>query len=295
MAKLSSSTRAAELADNYEYCERLLREKDRDLWLACLFAPQEARKRLHALYAFENEISGVREKVTQPLLGEMRLQWWSDLLESPADDNSAQGARAHPVADALLDAIERCGLPRAELLDLIEAHVLDLYDDAVESLEELEYYCDRTVARLMRLAARILSGEDSREAAPIRDAGAALGVTYVLRSLPKHTAGGQMFVPRSILAEFGASETDMRSGVSTPQILAALKSLREFARAKYGAARERAGEAGSARAALLPAALVPIYLDAMERSDYEPFQPTAGPAQWRKQWRLWGASRRDGL
>jgi phytoene synthase len=295
MTEFTASNRAAELADHFDYCERLLRERDRDLWLACLFTPREARKRLHALYAFEIEVAGVREKVSQPLLGEMRLRWWSDTLESSDHTDMAKGARAHPVADALLDTVDRFALPRIELLDFIEAHVFDIYDDAMESVGDLESYCDRTAARLLRFAARIVSGDKDFETAPFDNAGVALGLTHVLRELPKQAAVGQLFIPRSVLAQFGASEADMRNGVASPQVRAALKKMREYARAEYCAARDRAREGGAGQAALLPAALVPIYLDAMEQSDYDPFRVGAGPAQWRKQWRLWRASLRNGL
>lgn len=125
------TNRKTELAAHYEHCEKLLREADRDVWLACLFAPSDARPHLHALHAFTVEVATVREKTTQPLLGEMRLRWWYDALEAPFSDESG-GARAHPVADALIDTIERCAIPRAELVDFIEAHVFDLYDEPME-------------------------------------------------------------------------------------------------------------------------------------------------------------------
>jgi phytoene synthase len=293
----TSSERAKQLAEHYAHCDRLLYEQERECWLACLFVPRGAqRERLHALYAFALEIANVREKVSQPLLGEMRLRWWADALEgSISPDAAANGARAHPVADALLDAVERSALPRAELLDLIEAHIFDLYDDAMETLEDLESYCDRAYSRLMRLAAQILTGGENIASEPFDRAGVALGLTHILRDLPKQAAAGQLYAPRTLLAQFGAAEADMRAGVASTPVRAVLKELRDRARAHYAAARKIAKDAGLGRAALLPAALVPIYLDAMERSDYEPFAPAIAPAQWRIQWRLWLASRRNGL
>jgi phytoene synthase len=290
-----SPERNAELSEHYAYCERLLYEQDRDAWLACLFAPRETRGQLHALYAFALEIGSVRDRTTQPLLGEMRLRWWADSLEASTQLDAAGGARAHPVADALVDTIERHALPHAELLDFIDAHIFDLYDDAMETLEDLEAYCDRGAARLMRLSAQVLAGAGNVVAEPFNEAGAALGLTKILRDLPKQAAAGQLFAPRALLARCGAAESDMRSGAATPAVRSALSELRECAHAHYIAAQATAKEAGAARAALLPAALVPIYLDAMARPDYEPFGPAVAPAQWRKQWRLWRASRHNGL
>jgi phytoene synthase len=295
MTERMSAEREAELAAHYRHCEMILRDRDRDCWLACLFAPSAKRSYLHAIYAFSIEIADVREKVTQPLLGEMRLRWWMDALVAAAGDEARGGAHAHPVADALLDTIERHGLAREELLDIVDAHIFDLYDDPMGALSELETYCNRTSAHPMRLSARILSGAERLEEEPFEQAGIALGLTQILRDLPKQAAAGQMFAPNALLATCGATEEDMRKGVDTPEVRAALAKLRSCARRHYEAALSRAGEVKAAQAALLPAALVPTYLDAMERKDYDPFRAQRPPPQWLRQWRLWRAARREGL
>ena len=54
------------------YCEQVVRELDRDRWLACLFAPASHRPHLLALYAFHCEITRIRDLVSEPLPGEVR-------------------------------------------------------------------------------------------------------------------------------------------------------------------------------------------------------------------------------
>lgn len=287
--------RKAELAAHYEHCGSLLREADRDLWLACLFAPAQAHPHLHALHAFTVEIAGVREKTTQPLLGEMRLRWWYDALEAPVSDESG-GARAHPVADALIDTIERCAVPRAELVDLIEAHVFDLYDEQMESLEALETYCARTTGAPMRWSAAIIDAKGaSEQAEALERAGLAAGLTKILRALPRQTALGQRFTPAELASGPGVSEQDFTKRAASPPLRAALGEMRARARAHYEAASAAAHGRCAAQAALLPAALVPLYLRMMERKDYDPFRTVVEPPQWRRQWRLWRAARGNGL
>src|SRR3990170_2028933 len=110
---------------NFEHCAALVREADRDRFLATLFAPTEHRDALFALYAFNAEIARVRELAREPMPGEIRLQWWRDtLLGATAGD-----AAAHPVAAALREAVVRYRLPPAMLGDLIDARGFDLYDD----------------------------------------------------------------------------------------------------------------------------------------------------------------------
>jgi len=90
------------MQDNFAHCENLLREGDKDRFLATLFAPADKRGPLFALYAFNHEVARVRETVREPLAGEVRLQWWRDAVASGGGE-----ARAHPVAAALIDSIER--------------------------------------------------------------------------------------------------------------------------------------------------------------------------------------------
>ena len=63
-----------------EYSAELVRAHDFIRYASTLFVPAAQRRALLAIYAFNVEISRVREQVSQPLPGEMRLQWWSDML-----------------------------------------------------------------------------------------------------------------------------------------------------------------------------------------------------------------------
>ena len=170
---------------DYAQCEDLLRRGDRDRWLACLFVPQALRPHIHALYAFSLEIARVREIVSEPLLGEIRFQWWRDALDETGD----AGARANPIAAALLDTIARFSLPRAPLLELIDARLRDLYDDPIESPAILESYTEATCASLFRLSTQILDGEEVAAGLGVAGhAGIAYGITGLLRALPWHCA-----------------------------------------------------------------------------------------------------------
>ncbi len=98
-----------DLAAAYAYCDKLVSDVDKDRYLATLFAPADKRSHLMALYAFSFEIARVREMVSDPLPGEVRLQWWRDLL----DGRSHGDALANPVAAALTSTIRTFRLPTA--------------------------------------------------------------------------------------------------------------------------------------------------------------------------------------
>src|SRR3990172_2713533 len=120
----------ASMRENYAHCEAEVRARDKDRYLATLFAPAEARPHLFALYAFNLEVAQVRERIHEPLAGEVRLQWWRDAVEG----TRAGEATANPVAAALLDTVERRSLARHLLSELVDGRSFDLYDDPMPTL-----------------------------------------------------------------------------------------------------------------------------------------------------------------
>jgi len=270
------------VVDEFAYCAQLVRQADRDRFIASLFAPAEKRDGLYALYAFNAEIARVREAAHMALPGEIRLQWWSDVLAG----ERAGEARANPVATALLAIIERYRLPPSRLTDLIEARRFDLYDEPMRELADLETYARQTSSSLFALAVKILA--DVEADTVCTPAGEAYAVTNLLRALPLHIARGQFYVPTALMSEHGVNLNDLAAGRSSPGLDAALGELRAFARHHLLRAREQVAELPPpAIPALLPLALVGPLLDSLEKSP--PFQPADIP-QWRRQWLIWRAA-----
>src|ERR1700754_1282851 len=180
--------------DPFAYCEQLVRETDKDRFLAALFAPANRRGPLFALYAFNSEVARVREAIDNPMAGEIRLQWWRDALERPGTGE----ARANPVAAAMLDTVVRYRLPPPAISDLIDARTFDLYPDPMPTLAALEAYAEKTSSALIVLAARVLDPAHQNPAA-CRAAGIAYAIAGLLRAFPLHAARGQLYLPLDIL------------------------------------------------------------------------------------------------
>ena len=142
------------MEDHFEYCAALVREADRDRYLATLFAPADERGALFALYAFNAEISRVRDLAREPMPAEIRLQWWHEVHSGERRGEAA----ANPVAAALLATFSRHGLHVEELIGLIEARRFDIYDEPMVSLAELQSYAAKSAATIFELAAHILTG-----------------------------------------------------------------------------------------------------------------------------------------
>jgi phytoene synthase len=281
---------SAGLDSHYASCADMLRKEDPDRYYACLFSPEPKRPHLHALYAFSLELARVRELVSEPLTGEIRMQWWRDALCGEARGD----VTAHPIAGALLDTVERFQLPVQALKDLIEGRSFDLYDDPMPTKGDLEGYCGETSSSLMRLASLVLAdGRDPGGAEAAGHGGVAYAITGLLRALPWHAARGQLYLPADILDRHGVTRDEVVSGVVTPGLCDALADMRALARHHYDAALRAAPQMdASTRAALMPLAVVPVYLKRMETGGYEPFRSLITAPLWRRLFALWSLSRR---
>jgi 15-cis-phytoene synthase len=270
------------MQDAFAYCAELVRQADRDRYLATLFAPAQHRDALYALYAFNIEIARVRDVAREAMPGEIRLQWWREVI---GGERSGE-AQANPVASALLAAVERCRLPPAKLAALIEAHRFDLYDEPMATIADLEAYASATSSALMALAAQILGAEAETAAQP---AGIAYAVARLLYAFPVNAMRRQLYVPLELLALHQVSAQEVWTGRSSDGLNAALADLRVLARHHLTTAGELLRETpAAALPAFLPVALVRPWLDRLERSPA--FEPTEIPL-WRRQWLIWRAAR----
>jgi 15-cis-phytoene synthase len=270
------------MQDAFAYCAELVRTADRDSFIASLFAPAERRGALHALLAFGAELARVREVVHTALPGEIRMQWWTDVINGERDGE----ANANPVAQALLATIERHGLPREILLDLIEARRFDLYEDPMPTLDDLETYLRRTSSSLLALASLVLSGEQGD--AVCGPAGIALGLTQILRGFPVHVARRQLYLPSEMLEQHRVHLHDVFAGRSSAGLAAVFAELRAATRRHLATAgHELKKLPQDAMPAVLPLAVVRPWLDRSERQD--PFNPIE-LAAWRRQWLIWRAA-----
>lgn len=176
-------------------CAELVQRGDPDRFRAVMAAPREARAQLFPLYAFNLEVARAPWVTQEPLIAEMRLQWWRDVVE-----NAASGAaRAHEVAGPLHELIRDFGLPVGVLDRLIAARRWDIHRDPHVDAAALETYLDDTGAGLIWLAARALGAPDGAEVA-VRAYGWAAAAAGYLRAVPELRARGRQPLPEEMAA-----------------------------------------------------------------------------------------------
>ena len=233
-----------------------LRAADPDRYFSALFAPAPARPLLFALYAFNAEVARVAESVREPMLGAIRLEWWRESAEGAARGTP----RNHDVARGLAALFAEKGASLADFEALVAARAFDSSADRFADFAALENYLDDTSGRVMRLAAQLLGARPEQAAEITRDAGRAYGLAGLLRGLPFHNNRHKLYLPLDLLAALEMTpEQFFHLEKNDARLAAALRQGALRARDYFLAARG-APRAGAALAAILPAALVPVYL-----------------------------------
>ncbi|WP_439368243.1 phytoene/squalene synthase family protein [Bradyrhizobium sp. PMVTL-01] len=274
-------------SDSAAFCADLVRSHDFPHYAATLFAPAAERRALLALYAFNVEIVRVRDQVSQPLPGEIRLQWWTDMLSGHVH-GSAEG---NPVAAELLRAIRDFELPVEPLSLLADEHQFDLYNDPMPTMAALEGYLAATSSALFGLAAQVLGPPSEAAEHLARHAGLAQGIVQIIANLPRDAVHRQLFLPQQVLASHGCSMEDVFAGKDTPRLRAVLDQLAGEAQQHVTTALSLLAQVPpQVRPAFLPLSQAQADLKRLSQPGRNPFALLSS-SRLRTLWTLWRASR----
>lgn len=260
-----------------------MRQHDRDRFQTALFAPAGKREALFALYAFNYEIARVRETVREPMLGQIRLQWWREAVDAAYGDAPP---RRHEVVEPLTAAIRTHRLGRAEFARLIDARERDLDEAPPPTLQALADYAEGTSEPVIRLALGILDAAVPAAVDAASEIGIAYALTGLIRAMPAHAAAGRRMIPDDIAANVGLDPADYAALRTTPALRLAVEAIARTAWRHLAAARALRGHLPrAALPAVLLARIAATALARLERAGFDPFAG-AGESDPLQSWRL---------
>lgn len=273
-----------------EFCLSQLRDLNYDRYLACLYLPERLRNLAITLYAFDAEIAKISTAISEPMTGEIRIQWWRDTI-------SAGAANTHnPLADELLGELIAYKLPLLPLDTYLQARIFDLYNDPMPDLGTLEGYCGETASVFIQLLSVAAKLEQDREIADIcGHAGMVLALTDILRLLPQHMAHNKLYIPKEMLEAAGLNSQSWLANERGNNHLKIIDKVQESARNHLAKLRhllnERADGNADLSLILLPITLCEPYLKSVRKLGDQVFvsAPTISP--FKKHWALWRSAR----
>ena len=269
----------------------IVRNHDRNRYLAALFMPEDKRSHVLALYAFNAEISRIAGQVSEPQLAEIRLQWWLEAL----DGIYTGEAQSHPVAAALAQAIKAGDLPRHALVNLAKAHQFDFYSDPMPDQTALETYLGETHSALIKMSAMILDQDAALECDEACGlAGVAYGLSEILHHLPRSERLQQCFLPQDWLVQRGLHARDIYATESDAAISVVLAEMRALAHRRLAELRNVVWTIKpSVAAAFLHVAVAEPVLAKAQARGTGVLRQGCDVSALRKQWVLWKAAKSE--
>ncbi len=268
-------------------CTEDVRRFDRDRFLGALLARGEQREAILVLYAFNLEIARLREQIFEPTMGMIRLQWWRECLEEMAthSPSSPSPSFQHPLAQALVSVMARLPFDLAHLHALLDAREADWDERPFATLAAFLEYAEATSGRLNQAVLDVLGVTEQTAHVAVRDLGTAWAIMGLVRAVPFHAGIGRVALPEDMMAEFGVSEGDIRSGKPSDELNRLAFALMEHANYRLSQVRLlKRGMPKVALPALFQAGQVEKHITILRRAKGNPFDPrlaVAGPALFR--------------
>jgi NADH dehydrogenase [ubiquinone] 1 alpha subcomplex assembly factor 6 len=181
-------------SDDFTYCARLARERDYARYLCALAAPSAKRHALFVLLAFNDELGKIRDIVSEPALGDIRLAWWRESLNASSEGDGG----THPVARALTTLKDRGDIDTSALEAMIDGRARDMDPGSFATLPELEKYAADTAGSLAAASLQLLDVEDEGSKRAAIEVATAWALIGILRSLPYHERAGRQILGRGI-------------------------------------------------------------------------------------------------
>lgn len=255
-------------AANPSYCQQQVEKFDNDRFLCAAYAPPAEREGLLALYAFNLEIAQIREHVREPMLGQVRLQWWRETLDRIGDGEEP----SHPVAAALAAAMRRFSLDRAPLDRYLDGRARDLEDAAPADLAALEDYVDATAASLSAVALRVVGVDEAAAKTAMRHVAIAWALIGLMRAVPFHARARRIYLPAALNREAGLDAWALFETGETAGVTEVVRQVIDAAEDHLRQARHyRQSIPRAALPVMLIATLADHYLTRLRQSGNNPF------------------------
>ncbi|QPM89900.1 squalene/phytoene synthase family protein [Pseudooceanicola algae] len=173
-------------------CAGIVERADPDRFRQAMAAPLAVRHALFPLYAFNIEVARAPWVTQEPMIAEMRLQWWRDALDEIArEGRDGTAIRRHEVVTPLALSLPTHATPWLDAL--IDARRWDIWKEPFADEAHFRAYLDATSGHLLRAGALMLG--DPLEESLASDAGFAIGLANWFAAIPELEASGRQPLP----------------------------------------------------------------------------------------------------
>lgn len=182
-----------------EYCRQIAAPEGSSLYYSTLFHPAQERRALHALFALLAEVDSAVRDASDPLVGRLKLQWWSEEI-----GRLSAGAARHPISTELMRLPGSSSHAPALQSFLAAAQAL-LDAPQPDSYEEWIGRLAATHGRIWQIAAQSCAASSSDALEAAARTGGLLSALEELQRLPQRTRAGRCTLPARDLMHCAAT------------------------------------------------------------------------------------------
>ncbi|MEO0392156.1 MAG: phytoene/squalene synthase family protein [Pseudomonadota bacterium] len=218
------------------YPGQMAKTHDPDRFLATMFAPAAHREGLWVLLAVNYEIAKTRDTVSDPMIGQIRLQWWREAI----DEAYAGTPKQHQLVEPLAALLPRYGWSQQQFDRLIDTREADLQGESPADLAALEAYaCDSSYPLIFLMAQTL--GVDIGEGNQVSEALSYLATAYaiagILRAMAFTLNERYVPLPQDMMAAHGTSASRIADFPHDDQLRPLIKRVAENAESHLQQAR----------------------------------------------------------
>src|SRR5262245_29412491 len=197
------------VAESYDYCERITREHAEDFPVGSLLIPKNRRRHVYSIYAFARTADDIADEGYEGGINTggrlAALDEWEQKLEA-----CYRGQASHPVFIALSVTAEELQLPLELFRDLLSAFRQDCVKRRYTNFDELLDYCARSANPIGRLILLLFDYRDERYHRLADEITTGLQLTNFWQDVAVDIMKDRVYLPENEMTRFGVSSDDLR-------------------------------------------------------------------------------------
>ena len=200
-----------------QYCQEKTAKSGSSFYYSFRFLSKSRRLAITALYAFCREVDDIADECMDLSVAQTKLNWWRSEI-----DRLYQNQPQHPVAKALLPAIQTYQLDAEHFMEIIDGMEMDLNFNRYQDFKQLQLYCYRVASVVGLLSAQIFGFKNRKTLKFAHDLGMAFQLTNIIRDVGEDARRNRIYLPLDELAKFGVSEDDLlasRESIAVKRLL----------------------------------------------------------------------------
>lgn len=187
-----------------DYCQAKAAPRGSSRYYSLLFLPVEARRALTALYAWQQEVTGIVAECHDLGVAHSKLQWWRDELAGLFADRPQ-----HPVSQALALHLELSALPQAPWQAVLDGVEQELAGGGYADFTALSEHCLQIDGSVSLVVTPVLGYQDPLTPQFAQQVALALALLRILRDLTLDVRQGRFYLPMDELQRFGVGPADL--------------------------------------------------------------------------------------